>query len=64
MDFTATNLDELLAEIKNSELAENEYCELPVFGGETPRHVSDGIYSWDEMRVLRRENGEWRIEER
>lgn len=48
------SLDDLLIFLTSeyaTALSDNDWCELPTFGGIAPRNTS-GIWSWDNNRVL------------
>lgn len=52
--MNATNLKELIAELRNMTAAELECVDmtsLPTFGGEEPKNMA-GIWSWDETSLL------------
>lgn len=47
-----TNLDSLLAALQEGQFEnDNDWSQLPTFGGNEPRDTS-GVWSWDETRVL------------
>jgi len=50
----ATNLKELIAELRNmtpAELERVDMTSLPTFGGEEPANMT-GVWSWDETSFL------------
>lgn len=49
--ITATDLDTLLAQMRAGDLDGEDWSSLPTFGGDEP-HNTQGVWSWDEGRVL------------
>lgn len=50
----ASTLTELLVALRGpagDELTDNQWCELPTFGGTEPRDTQ-GVWSWDETHLL------------